>query len=206
MYGFATKLVYQIICLSVYLIEIAPLHRYYIVSEALYNIHFARLFHVIPFYEKEPSSPRSTLRGAYRWRHLLPDQLPGEHTGDMAAVSTFLLQCENLGKMHNVSAFTLLHLLKSYNQVEVWWLGMFWWSTYIFMCTNHIDMIVHTPSLFMNWGALWCCNFSHMCWYCPQWDSNSHHRGKLLSGPWLNQALYPFGHTTTLANHTQDAV
>ena len=30
--------------------------------------------------------------------HPLPDQLPGEHTGDMTAVSTFLLQHDSLGK------------------------------------------------------------------------------------------------------------
>ena len=33
---------------------------------------------------------------AMRRSHLLPDQLPVEHTGDMAAVSTFLLQHNNL--------------------------------------------------------------------------------------------------------------
>ena len=33
-----------------------------------------------------------------RRSHLLPDQLPGEYTGNMAAVSMFLLQHYNLGK------------------------------------------------------------------------------------------------------------
>ena len=33
-----------------------------------------------------------------RRSHLLPDQLPGEHPGDMAAILAFLLQHNNLGK------------------------------------------------------------------------------------------------------------
>ena len=87
--------------------------------------------------ENEPPPPRST---------------PWEHTGDMAATSTFLLQWDNPGKC-SVSAFALLHLIQSYNQVEGWWLGMFWWSTHAFMCTNHIDVISHTPAFLPGGGS-----------------------------------------------------
>ena len=40
----------------------------------------------------------SVFNSFVRRSHFLPDQLPGEHTGDMSAVSTFLLQRDNLGK------------------------------------------------------------------------------------------------------------
>ena len=42
----------------------------------------ARLFSVHSFFCEEESPPlRSTPQGAYRWSHLLPDQISGEHTG-----------------------------------------------------------------------------------------------------------------------------
>ena len=49
--------------LSIYLIYIAPLHRFYILSETL--VQGISVFHSF-----------------VRRSHLLPDQLPGEHTGD----------------------------------------------------------------------------------------------------------------------------
>ena len=55
--------------ISVYLIyiDLAPLHRYYIVSEVFCDIHLCETFQCfIPFYEEEPPSPRSVPRGAYR--------------------------------------------------------------------------------------------------------------------------------------------
>ena len=55
-----------------------------------------------------------------RRSHLLPDQLPGEHTGDMAAVSTFLLQCNNLGKC---TMFLHLPYCTSYNSTIRWKYG-----------------------------------------------------------------------------------
>ena len=65
-------------------ISVAPLHIYYIGSEALYNIHLCKAFqYFIPF---------------KRRNHLLPDQLPREKKGDIAAISEFLLQRVNLGK------------------------------------------------------------------------------------------------------------
>ena len=68
-----------------------------------------------------------------RKSHLLPDQLLGEHTGDMAAIFTFLIQCDNLRKC--------IMLL------EVWWLDMFWWSTHVLLFAKHES--TH-PSLFMS--------------------------------------------------------
>ena len=58
-------------------------HRYYIKSALQYSLcrrPFSVSFH---FWIRS---------------HLLPDQLPGKHTGDMAAVWAFLLQHINLGK------------------------------------------------------------------------------------------------------------
>ena len=71
-------------------------------------------------------------------RYLLPDQLPVEHTGDMAAVCRFMLPCDNLGKC---TVFLHLHYSTSANQA-VGHIPMV--HTCSFMCTNHIDMIAHT--------------------------------------------------------------
>ena len=85
----------------------------------------------IPIWGATP--PRSTPWGPYKW--------PGS-----------CIQCVNLWKQHIVSVFTLMHIptiqyntyiqLKSDKSIG---LGMFWWSTCSFLCTNHKDMIAHTP-------------------------------------------------------------
>ena len=78
-------------------------------------------------FEEEPPPPRST---------------PGEHTGDMAAILAFLLQYNNLGKC-TVSAFTLLHSLFASGRSTVVGHALMV-HTCSFMCTNNIDITVHT--------------------------------------------------------------
>ena len=89
-----------------------------------YQKHFtiftcARPFSVSFLCDKEPPPPRSTPWGAHRYH------------GSCVHISASVQQP---GETHNVSAFTLLHLLQSYYQVEVWWLGMFWQSTHVLLC------------------------------------------------------------------------
>ena len=60
--------------------------------------------------------------------HLLPDELPREHTGDIAVISASVHQ---IGEMHNVSAFALL--VPSYSQKYGDW-EMFQWSTHVLLC------------------------------------------------------------------------
>ena len=61
----------------------------------------------------------------------LPEQLPGEHTGDIVDMSAFMLQCINLGK-HIVSAFTLSHTtFHNSSHIEAQWLGMFRHFTHV---------------------------------------------------------------------------
>ena len=51
-------------------------------------------FSVRSFYEDEtpPSPPRSTPCGAYRWSHLLLDQLPGEYADRFIHISALVPQ------------------------------------------------------------------------------------------------------------------
>ena len=82
-----------------------------------------------------------------RWSHPLTDQLPGEHTGlpsHTMAIPLFCLafQCNT-------------HLHTHSWQIEVWWLGMFQWTTHSLMCSRHIDLTAQTPAFFMSRVALW---------------------------------------------------
>ena len=58
-----------------YLIYIAPFHIFFIASKALYNCKY------------HPSLGHSLYHSFVRRSHLLPDQLPGEHTCHKAAIS-----------------------------------------------------------------------------------------------------------------------
>ena len=100
--------------LSIYLIYIVPLHRLFISYQRHFTIFTcARPFSVSFLCEKEPPPPRSTPRCHGSFIHISASvQQPGE--------------------THDVSAFALLHLL--HNQVEVWWLGVFQWSTHVLLC------------------------------------------------------------------------
>ena len=75
-----------------------------------------------------------------RGSHLLPDQLPGEHTGLQATRAQILfyncLQC--------CHSHTHSHMVTA---DRVRWLGMFQWSTHVLLyAPDHIDMIVHIPA------------------------------------------------------------
>ena len=109
---------------------------------------------------QEPPPPRSTPWGAYRWY------------SSCIHISALAWQP---GEIHNnVSAFALLHLLQS----AVCWFGMFWWSTYAVMCTNHIDMIAHTLAFLQVWVHSHHPDFYHASsgwWPTSAWawrDSN----------------------------------
>ena len=107
-------------CLCMYLIYLAAHLRF------LHHIRSALQYSLV----QGLSVFHSFMRGS----HLLPDQLPGEHTGDMAAFSTLLLQCDNLGKYTMFLHLPYCTFLQSYNQAEVWWLGTFQQSTHILLC------------------------------------------------------------------------
>ena len=48
----------------------------------------------------------SVFHSFMRRSHLLPDQLSAEHTGDMTAISTFLLKRDNLGELAMLLVYT----------------------------------------------------------------------------------------------------
>ena len=88
----------------------------------------------------QPAVSNQFLRGS----HLLPSQLPGEHTG------CCLIQCTHLVKP--LAIITCLGLVLE--ELEALWLGtnlmVHRWSL---MCANHIDMIAHTPAFFTELGT-----------------------------------------------------
>ena len=62
---------WELLRITIYLICIVLLHRFMIVTEAFYNMHLCKAcWCFIPHMRSHP----------------LPDQLPGEHTSDLAAV------------------------------------------------------------------------------------------------------------------------
>ena len=71
-----------------FLIYIVPFHRFFIISKGLYN-------NIQP-----PGSGLSLCHSFMRRSHPLSDQLPGEHTGHLAAMSWFPSWCKNLFGMH----------------------------------------------------------------------------------------------------------
>ena len=77
----------------------------------------------------------------------LPDQLPGEHTGPQATSGTDpLYNCLQCCHSHTHS-----HMITVDRSMVVGHVLMV--HTCSFMCTNHIDMIAHTPSLFYELGS-----------------------------------------------------
>ena len=86
-----------------------------------------------------PAVSNQFLRG----RHLLPSQLPGEHTGYCLIWHTHLVK--------PLAIITCLSLVLE--ELEALWLGMnptvHRWSL---MCANHIGMIAHTPAFFYQVG------------------------------------------------------
>ena len=103
----------------------------------LYQKHFTiftcpRPFSVSFLCEKEPPPPRSTPWGVYRCH------------GSYVHISASAQQPR---ETHNVSAFALLHpptILQSGRSMVVGHVLMV--HTCSFMCTNHVDMIAHTPA------------------------------------------------------------
>ena len=92
----------------------------------------------------------------HSWGATSQIKLPGYHTGDMAALFVFLLQCIDLG---NCTMFLYLRTpLSNSHQVEVWWLDVFQQSMCSYMCTNHIGMIAPTAQ-FLWVGEYWCGSF-----------------------------------------------
>ena len=71
-----------------FLIYIVPFHRFFVISKALYN-------NIYP-----PGSGLSLCHSFMRRSHPLSDQLPGEHTGHLAAISCFPVSAMNLFGMH----------------------------------------------------------------------------------------------------------
>ena len=85
-----------------------------------------------------------------RRSHPLPDQLPGEHTGPQVSCATDpLFFFTSLQCCHS---HTHSHMVIVDRSMVVGHVPMV--HTCSFMCTNHIDMIAHTPGLFTSWGAL----------------------------------------------------
>ena len=65
---------------------------------SIYSASPQILYHIRSALQYSLVQGLSVFHSFVRRSHLLPDQLPGEHTGAMAAVSTLLLQRNNLGK------------------------------------------------------------------------------------------------------------
>ena len=75
-----------------------------------------------------------------RRSHPLIDQLPAEHTGPHPHLVQYTYFC-------NCLFVTTTHTHSHTRQIEVQWLGIFWWSTCCLLCVpNHIAMTVHTPA------------------------------------------------------------
>ena len=81
-----------------FLIYIVPFHRLLIVSKSLYN----------NINNNPPGSSLSLCHSSMRRSHPLSDQLPGEHTGHLAAISWFPSQCNE--PIWNTYSANHLHL------------------------------------------------------------------------------------------------
>ena len=92
-----------------------------------------------------------------RWSHPLPDQLPGEHTSDLAAVFSESTK-------RNTHCFGICLITHTYNTLHIiiqLKLGrsmvvghVLMVHTCSFKFTNHIDMIAHTLAFFTSWGDI----------------------------------------------------
>ena len=113
------------------------------------------------------------------WSHLLPDQLPGKHTG----LQSHVRQCLPL------SAFRTTHLLISHSylvgrSMVVWHILMV--HTCSLICTNHIDMTAHIPAFLTELGTT-CIHLEHS----TGWHSHISHlwssAGRIFTHPCINQ-------------------
>ena len=75
-----------------------------------------------------------------RGSHPLPDQLPGEHTGCMPQA---VHRSSTYSCLHCCHSHTHSHMVTADRSIVVGHVPMV--HTCSFMCTNHIDMIAHTP-------------------------------------------------------------
>ena len=75
-----------------------------------------------------------------RGSHPLPDQLPGEHTGPQSTSGTDPL----FPTAFSAAIHTHSHMLTVDRSMVVGHVPTV--HTCSFMCTNHIDMIAHTPA------------------------------------------------------------
>ena len=86
-----------------------------------------------------------------RRSHPLPDQLPREHTGPQASCSA--------GPSLQSPSYTHSHMVNADRNMVVGHILMV--HTCSYMCTNHIDIIAHTPA-FLQVGDHSCHpNFHH---------------------------------------------
>ena len=81
-----------------------------------------------------------------RWSHPLPDQLPmGAYRPPISyeAVPLYCLAFQCSIHSHTYSW-----------QIEVWWSGMFQWTTHVLLCAQSHRHDSTQPSLFTSWVAL----------------------------------------------------
>ena len=76
-----------------------------------------------------------------RGSHLLPDQLPGEHTGYMPQAAR---RSSWYNRLHCCHSHTHSHMVTADRSMVVGYVPTV--HTCSFMCTSHIDMIAHTPA------------------------------------------------------------
>ena len=125
-------------CLSVCLpVGLAPLHRFYIVSEALYNIHLCKAFQCfIPLREGATSSQIKSLGSIQVTWQLYPHFCFSTTTWENAQCFCICLTAPP----------TILQLGRSMVVGHVWTV-----HTCSFMCTKHIDVIAY-PLAFLQVG------------------------------------------------------
>ena len=99
--------------------------------------------------------------------HLLPDQLPGEHTG----------MPPHMGQCLPLSAFraTHLHISHTHTLTAGRWKYGGW--TYLdgphmfLMCTNFIDMTAHTAAFFAELGTTYIYIYIYVCVCVCVWNA-----------------------------------
>ena len=116
--GSAGKILVGEFCLSYF--YIAPRPQIFTLYQKHFTIFTCARLSVFHFFCEEPPPPRLTPWGAYRWTWQL--------------YPTFLLQHNKPWGKHKM----FLHSpyctsYNAYNQVEVWWLGMFRQSTHVLL-------------------------------------------------------------------------
>ena len=100
-------------------------------------MHFLDLFTMICSQGKSLLLCHASMRGS----HPLPDQLPGEHTGRMPQVVRRSYLYNHLDCCHS---HTYSHMVTADRSTVVGHVPTVHMCS--FMCTNHIDMMAHTPA------------------------------------------------------------